>query len=413
MNQKYNRIIPVIAAIAIQLCLGTAYIWSVFQAGIAESLFAGNNANAALTFSLLLAVLSVGSTIGGKLQDKIGPRLTVIIGGVILAVGFFCASLATAAAPYVIWLTYGVLGGLGMGFTYSTTIACAQKWFPDKRGLITGIIVSALGFGGVIFTPIVEAIIKNLGHGVPGQGELISFRILSLIFIVVCTVGGWFIQNPPADFAPAGWTPKNTGSVSVALKPSQALKTPQMYLLTFSLMLACMGGLMMIGFAKPIAVARGMAETATVGVFAITLFNSFGRFFWGTVSDKLGRKKTIVLLLCLTAVLSLCVNIAAGYMIYVLIACIGFAYGGFLSTFPAFTADLFGAKYNATNYGIVLIGFGIGAVISSYVAGHYKNIAATDINLMFPAFIIASAAAIVAVVSILLIKPTSVKKETA
>lgn len=413
MNQKYNRIIPVIAAIAIQLCLGTAYIWSVFQAGIAESLFAGNNANAALTFSLLLAVLSVGSTIGGKLQDKIGPRLTVIIGGVILAVGFFCASLATAAAPYVIWLTYGVLGGLGMGFTYSTTIACAQKWFPDKRGLITGIIVSALGFGGVIFTPIVEAIIKNLGHGVPGQGELISFRILSLIFIVVCTVGGWFIQNPPADFAPAGWTPKNTGLVSVALKPSQALKTPQMYLLTFSLMLACMGGLMMIGFAKPIAVARGMAETATVGVFAITLFNSFGRFFWGTVSDKLGRKKTIVLLLCLTAVLSLCVNIAAGYMIYVLIACIGFAYGGFLSTFPAFTADLFGAKYNATNYGIVLIGFGIGAVISSYVAGHYKNIAATDINLMFPAFIIASAAAIVAVVSILLIKPTSVKKETA
>lgn len=413
MNQKYNRIIPVIAAIAIQLCLGTAYIWSVFQAGIAESLFAGNNANAALTFSLLLAVLSVGSTIGGKLSDKIGPRLTVIIGGVILAVGFFCASLATAAAPYVIWLTYGVLGGLGMGFTYSTTIACAQKWFPDKRGLITGIIVSALGFGGVVFTPIVESIIKNLGHGVPGQGELISFRILSLIFIVVCTVGGWFVQNPPADFVPAGWTPKTTGSASVALKPSQALKTPQMYLLTFSLMLACMGGLMMIGFAKPIAVARGMADTATVGVFAITLFNSFGRFFWGTVSDKLGRKKTIVLLLCLTAVLSLCVNIAAGYMIYVLIACIGFAYGGFLSTFPAFTADLFGAKYNATNYGIVLVGFGIGAVVSSYIAGHYKNIAATDINLMFPAFVIASAAAIVAVVSILLIKPTSMKKEAA
>jgi OFA family oxalate/formate antiporter-like MFS transporter len=174
-------------------------------------------------------------------------------------------------------------------------------------------------------------------------------------------------------------------------------------------MLACMGGLMMIGFAKPIAVARGLAETATVGVLAISIFNSFGRLFWGIASDKLGRKKTIVLLLCLTAILSLCVNIARGYMIFVLIGCIGFAYGGFLSTFPAFTADLFGAKHNATNYGIVLVGFGIGAVVSSYIAGYYKNIAAADINLMFPAFIIASAAAIVAILFILLLKPVKMQ----
>lgn len=175
-------------------------------------------------------------------------------------------------------------------------------------------------------------------------------------------------------------------------------------------MLACMSGLMMIGFAKPIALARGLAETATVGVFAITLFNSFGRLFWGVISDKLGRKRTIVLLLCLTAVLSLCVNIATGYMIFALIACIGFAYGGFLSVFPAYTADLFGTKYTATNYGIVLIGFGIGAVASSYIAGYFKNIAATDINLMFPAFVIAAAAAIVSVLLIMLIKPSNASK---
>jgi len=389
----------------IQLCLGTAYIWSVFQAGVAESLFSGDNANAALTFSILLAILAIGSTIGGKLQDKIGPRLTVIIGGVILAVGFFLASFATAENPWVLYLTYGVLGGFGMGFIYSTTIACAQKWFPDRRGFITGVIVSALGFGGVLFTPIVEMIIKNFGKGVVGQGELFSFRVLAVIFIVVCTVGGWFIKNPPAGYAPKGFTPQQAASDAFALSPSQALKKPQLYLLTFSLMLACMGGLMMIGFAKPIAVAKGLTETATVGVFAITLFNSFGRLFWGAVSDKLGRKKTIILLLSLTAVLALCVNLATGYLIYVLIACIGFAYGGFLSNFPAFTADLFGAKYNATNYGIVLLGFGIGAVVSSYVAGYFKNIAATDINLMFPAFVIASGAALLAIVSIALIRP--------
>jgi OFA family oxalate/formate antiporter-like MFS transporter len=410
MKHKHKRILPVIAAIAIQLCLGTAYIWSVFQAGIAESLFKGNNANAALTFSILLAILGIGSTIGGKMQDKVGSRKTVIIGGLVLAFGFFLASFTTASAPWLIWVTYGGLGGLGMGLNYSTTIACAQKWYPDKRGLITGVIVSALGFGGVIFTPLVEWIIHSFGNGIAGQGELMSFKILALIFAVVCTVGGWFIQNPPADYSPAGWKPKDAASDTAALTPTQALKTPQMYLLTFSLMLACMGGLMMIGFAKPIAVARGLAETATVGVLAITLFNSLGRLFWGGVSDKLGRKKTIVLLLALTTVLSLCVNIAAGYMIYVLIACIGFAYGGFLSTFPAFTADLFGAKYNATNYGIVLFGFGFGAVISSYIAGYYKNIASKDINLMLPAFIIASAAAFVAILLILLIKTKSTKK---
>lgn len=414
MKQQHTyRIIPIIATIAIQLCLGTAYIWSVFQEGVAQSLFSGNNANAALTFSILLAILSIGSTIGGKMQDKIGPRLTVIIGGLVLALGFFLASFTVPSAPWLLWVTYGGLGGLGMGFIYSTTIACAQKWYPDKRGLISGVIVSALGFGGVVFTPVVEAIIKAFGNGIVGQGELVSFKILSLIFLVVCTVGGMFIKNPPPGFKPEGWVPKTTDSaVSTRdMMPSQVLKTPQIYLLTFSLMLACMSGLMMIGFAKPIAVARGLAEVATVGVFAITLFNSFGRLFWGVVSDKLGRKTTIVFLLCLTAVLSLCVNIATGYMIFVLIACIGFAYGGFLSVFPAFTADLFGTKYTATNYGFVLVGFGVGAVASSYVAGYYKNIAVTDINLMFPAFVIASVAAVVAILLMLMIKPTNSNKQ--
>ena len=208
MKQKYNRIIPVIAAIAIQLCLGTAYIWSVFQNGIASSIFGGSNADAALTFSLLLALLGIGGTIGGTLQNKIGPRITVIIGGLILSIGFFVASFTTSSVPWLLWLTYGVLGGIGMGFTYSTTIACAQKWFPDKRGFVTGIIVSALGFGGVVFTPIVEAIISTLGKGIPGQGELLSFRILSFIFLIVCTVGGLMVKNPSEGFKPEGWTPK-------------------------------------------------------------------------------------------------------------------------------------------------------------------------------------------------------------
>lgn len=404
MNIKTNRIAPVIAAIAIQLCLGTAYIWSIFQNGIAKSIFDGDNASASLTFSLLLAMLSIGSTIGGKLQNKMGPRKVVISGGIILAAGFFAASFTTSSYPWMLWVTYGVIGGIGMGFIYSTTIACAQKWYPDKRGLITGVIVSALGFGGVVFTPIIEKLIKVFGG--TGEGELNTFMVLSIVFIVVCTIGGIFIKNPPADFLPEGYIPPAAGSSKEMLdySPSQVLKTPQFYMITIALALACMGGLMMIGFAKPIAIAKGMESTATIGVLVISMFNSFGRLFWGAVSDRLGRKRTIVILLGGTAILSLLVNMATGYLIYVLIGFIGLFYGGFLSTFPAITSDLFGTKHMATNYGMVLLGFGVGAVVSSYIAGYYKNLAADDISLMFPAFVIAAVAAVVSVFLVLAVK---------
>jgi OFA family oxalate/formate antiporter-like MFS transporter len=229
-----KRIIPVIATIAIQLCLGTAYIWSVFQAGITESLFSGNNADAALTFSLLLAVLGIGSTIGGKMSDKIGPRLTVIIGGIVLSIGFFGASLVTSAAPWMLWVTYGVLGGLGMVLLLHHHCLRPKVVSRQERPYY-GIIVSALGFGGVVFTPLVEWIIKTYGNGIAGQGELISFKVLAGIFLVVCTIGGVFIVNPPAGYAPAGWTPKTSasGAKTVDLTPSQALRKPQLYLLTF------------------------------------------------------------------------------------------------------------------------------------------------------------------------------------
>lgn len=392
-----NRLVPLIAAIAIQLCLGIAYLWSIFQTGIANTIFDGNNAMASLTFSLLLATLTLGSVAGGKLAQKYSVRAVVIAGGVILSLGFFLASFTTPEAPYMLWLTYGVMGGLGMGFSYSTTISCAQMWFPDKKGLVSGLIVSALGFGGVLFTPIIESLIQKFG-GVE-VGELKTFMVLSIIFLVVCTVGGLFLKMPPKDFALAN---KNTPVVSSQndLTPKQVLKTSRFYLITFTLMFACMGGLMMIGFAKPIATARGLAETATIGVLVIALCNSMGRLFWGIISDKLGRKKTLFILLAGSGIASLLVGVAEGYSIYAIIGIIGFFYGGILGTFPALTSDLFGPKNMATNYGLVLLGFGAGAIISSYIAGYFKDLAATDINLMTPAFIIAAIGAFLGLIFI-------------
>jgi OFA family oxalate/formate antiporter-like MFS transporter len=189
------------------------------------------------------------------------------------------------------------------------------------------------------------------------------------------------------------------------------LKKPQFYIITITMMLACLGGLMMIGFAKPIAVAKGLAETATTGVLIISMCNSMGRLFWGIASDKIGRKATIMILLVGSGLLSLLVNAANGYMIYVLIGFIGFFYGGFLSSFPSITADLFGSKHMSINYGMVLVGFGAGAVISSYIAGYFKNIAAQDISLMFPAFVIASVCAGIGVLLMLTLKTKAKVKQ--
>jgi len=408
MNTKQG-VYVVIAAVAIQLTIGVAYIWSVFQTGIADSIFGGDNAAASLTFSLLLAMLTIGSVIGGKLAARFSTRKVVFSGGLLLCAGFFLASFVTENVSWLLWVSYGVMGGLGMGFTYSTSIACAQKWYPHKKGLVSGGIVSAIGIGGVIFTPVAESLITAFGGR--GVGEVKTFMVLSVVYLVVCSIGSLFMKSPPSGYMADKMISNQVAATDVkSYTTTEMLKTPQFYLATFTLLVACMGGLMMIGFAKPIAEAKGLLQTATIGVLAISLTNSLGRLLWGMISDKLGRINTIIVLLVGTAALSLFVNAATGYWVFVLIAFIGFFYGGMIGTFPSLIADIFGPKYMAANYGFVLLGFGVGAIISSQIAGHYRNVAINNINLMFPAFVIASCLAVAGLVMMLVLRTLQKRK---
>lgn len=199
-----NRWMPVIASIAIQMCLGTAYIWSVFQsyliisASTPNALFHWPATHGTLAYALLLGVLTFGSTVGGRIQDRLkNPKPVIIAAGITLGIAFFLAQYTTEATPWLLWLTYGVLGGFGMGMAYTTTIATCQKWFPDKRGLVTGIIVSALGFGGLVFTPVAEALIKRNG----GNDVLSTFAIFGVIFVIVTVIGS--IERPLENTAAA------------------------------------------------------------------------------------------------------------------------------------------------------------------------------------------------------------------
>jgi len=405
----------VIAAVAIQLTLGVAYIWSIFQSGIAENLFGGNQTQAALTFSILLAMLTIGSIIGGKIAVKFGStRMVVFSGGLLLSLGFFLASFVSYRFGWVLWLTYGGLGGLGMGFTYSTTIACAQKWFPHRKGLVTGIIVSAIGFGGVILTPLIETMISTFGNYYRG-GELTTIRVLSGIFLVVCTVGSFFLKVPPKGYmADVAVKTKPKPEVSqVSYNVPQMLKMPQFYLVTFTLLLAVIVGQMMLAFARPIAV-MGDLPAVMIGVMILAITNSAGRLFWGTISDKIGRYNTVIILLAGCMVLALLVGIFIGNVgVYVLMGLIGFFFGGILGTYPAFTADIFGPKNLATNYGFVLLGFGVGAILSSIIAGAFVNIAQeyNDATRIIPAFIIAAAGAAVGLALIIILKVMQKRKK--
>ena len=417
-DNKKQGIAVVASALAIQLVLGVAYIWTMFQIGVRDSIFhypsgpfrnfETASALAALTFSLLLAFLSIGSVLAGKLVKKFSIRTVVISGGIISAVGFFLSFFATHSFV-LIWVGYGILGGFGMGFTYATTIACAQHWYPHKKGFVTGLIVAALGLGGVVFTPIIHFWwIPALG-GV-GVAEPRIFLILAGIFLVVCTVGGLFLKEPSEEYTQeklALAQPKKAKiEALVEYDTKRMLRSPRFWLAAVTFILAVMGGLMMIAFAVPIARELRGLEIYFVGGLVVSAANSGGRLAWGAVSDKLGRLNTLLILLGATAILPLFVTIVPSWGIFIIIGFIGFFYGGILSLYPSLTADLFGTKNLAMNYGVMLLAFGVGAIVSSQIGGIFmgRATAAGDQSLILPAIIIASASAVAGIIMMCILK---------
>ncbi|WP_153504149.1 L-lactate MFS transporter [Cumulibacter manganitolerans] len=376
-----NRWLILVAAILLQLALGAVYAWSVFSKALKEpQAFGWSAAQAAVPFTVCIGMIFVGSYVGGLIQDRKGPRLVALVGGVIYSVGVILASFAqTKDSLWLLVLGYGVLGGFGLGMGYIVPIAMLQKWFPDKPGLITGLAVGGFGFGAVITAPLGQALIDN-DPSVPTK----AFLPLGIGYLVAVLIGGSFFRNPPAGYrppgaplpaadepaAPAADATTPPVAVTTDYTTAQALRTPQWYLLTAILTLSVVAGISFIGVAASSMtdVAGMSAAGAATLVGVLGLFNGGGRIFWGWISDKIGKMPAFMGILGIQGVCLLILPHASNAVLFaILAAAIYTCYGGGFGTMPSTAGRFFGVTNAGAIYGLMLIAWSIGGVIGPTV----------------------------------------------
>ena len=357
----------VIAAVLVQLALGAVYAWSVFNRPLQEQ-FGWSKAEAVLPFEVAIGTIFIGSLIGGRIQDRRGPRPVALGGAVLYSIGIMLASLVSSSDQlWLLVLTYGVLGGIGLGAAYITPIAMLAKWFPDKRGLITGIAVAGFGFGAVITAPVAKALLGGT------DDKPSVFLPLGIAYLIAAVAGASFFRNPPAGYRVPGFEPKSAGPAVAGTRVytlSEALRTPQWYMLTGILALNTACGIAFISQASDAAqdIAGVTAATAAGLVAVLGLFNGAGRMAWAWLSDRIGRMKAFLGMLALQAVCFAVLPYAAAFAIFaVLAALIYLAYGGGFGTMPATAADYFGTPNAGAVYGAMIVAWSIGGVVGPLV----------------------------------------------
>jgi OFA family oxalate/formate antiporter-like MFS transporter len=353
----------VVAAVLVQLALGAVYAWSVFNKPL-QAEFGWSKSQAVLPFEFAIGTIVIGSLIGGRIQDRRGPRVVALGGGVLYSIGVILASLvSTKDQLWLLVLTYGVLGGIGLGAAYITPIAMLTKWFPDRRGLITGIAVAGFGFGAVITAPVAKSLLAGTSHK-PGV-----FLPLGIAYLAAVLLGASFFRNPPAGYRVPGFTPAETGRAVAGTRVytlPEALRTKQWYLLTAILALNVTCGIGFISQASDAAqaVAGVTASTAATMVGVLGLFNGGGRIFWAWLSDHVGRMQAFLGMLALQAVCFFLLPHAAAFALFAILgALVYLAYGGGFGTMPATAADYFGTPNAGAVYGAMIVAWSIGGVV--------------------------------------------------
>ena len=385
-----NRWLVVAGGIVVQVCLGAIYAWSAFTAKLTAEPYAFSKTQTQVIFSVGLLTFAVVMLWAGRWQRNSGPRVVATTGGLILGLGYVVAGLGGTSFA-VMLLGIGVLGGAGIGLAYVCPIAALVKWFPDKKGMITGLAVAGFGFGALIWIKLTGGFVFGPvdltpgWKGLYGMGWTVNnvFILYGILFAVLVALGSLVLVNPPAGWQPEGWTPPAASAATggVLYTPAEMRRTPQFWTLFTVFVVGSLAGLMVIGiislFGIDALTGRGMPkeEAAVVAATAMGLFyalcNGLGRIIWGTISDSLGRKNSIALMSLIQGVMMILFFFIGGYEwgLYLGAALIGFNFGGNFALFPAATADLFGNMNIGINYPWVFLSYGVGGVLGPILGG--------------------------------------------
>jgi len=381
MSLDSKRWLILIAGIVANLCQGAAYASSVIAVPMLTHLHllvAGPGGKMvpdmpkwALAFSINLAMLPLGMLIFGKLADQRSPRLVVALGGLLFGAGIFLSGFSESLKWF--YLTFGVMGGLGSGAAYGAIVATSVRWFPDRRGLASGLSVGALGFGTVLIAPIAMAIMKSA----PSEevGVLLTLKILGAAFLAIICLASIVMVTPPKGYAPAGFVPKTPAQASVGASDCtwvEMISQGRFYVLYLLYACGAFSGLMIISQAKPIIMGmksygldpNALKIFATGIVSGLGLANATGRLLWGGVSDAIGRYRALVLMFLITAATMFLLPGLSKSQSTMMVASllIGACYGGYLGIFPSICADNFGGRNMAVNYALLFSAFAVAAI---------------------------------------------------
>jgi MFS transporter, OFA family, oxalate/formate antiporter len=378
-NLESRRWFLAIAGVVIMLILGTVYAWSVFVKPIVVAQ-GWETKVVQRVFMLIIGVIGVSAAFGGMLVDKKGPKFVALIGATLYGIGVLLGGVALHVHNFWFLLFgYGVIAGVGNGLAYVVPIATLIRWFPDKRGLITGLAVMGFGFGAFFIGKIIPGLINTVGVAN-------AFFILGGVYLVLNLLAASTLKNPPAGWLPKGFQPAaSTVSAADSFSWTEAKRTRQWYMLWCMLFLNVTAGMGLLSKLSPMAqevikAAQNIDDPAKLAVLGgsvlatASIFNGLGRLFWAAVSDKIGRKGTYMTMFLTQAILYILLPQISSVLVFTIIACYLLAcLGGGFAVMPAFAADSFGPAYIGRIYGFLLTAWGAAGVVGGFVFAEFNK----------------------------------------
>lgn len=378
MKKTNGRWFMAIMAMFLMVCLGTVYAWSYFQIPIMQQ-FGWNNAQVSLTFSFAIFFLGVSAAVGGVFLPKLGPRVLAVSGSILFSLGYAIAGLALSLKSLpLLYIGYGMIGGTGLGLGYVTPVATIAKWFPDKKGLATGIVIMGFGLGALVMSKLLAPTLLAW----TGGNLVTVFLALAVLFIVLTTLTSLSLRNPPQGWSPATAPASPAEAFRQAASDIFSKRFALVWILFFCNITA---GITIVGFQSPMfqdlwrkadpTLAPGSLAALGATLIAITsLFNGIGRFFWGAVSDRVGRIRTFRIMLgSELAIFAILILTGNPWIFAALLCWILLCYGGGFGTMPATISELFGQGKMTVIYGVVLTAWAAGGVVGPQITAFIKD----------------------------------------